>query len=256
MIHEARMVVEAGNFPKYEHVLVDEIQDFGLEALRLVKALSPGDSAAPNPLFVVGDGHQRIYKSSIPLSRAGIDVRGRSRRLQINYRTTEQIRGFAQQLLEGVDVDDLDGSAVITAGDRSMFKGREPEVHRFSTADEEARAMADWVKQLIDSGAYQSHEICVSPATQRIRASLKTTGLQQLELQSTDSDPADSEKGVRLGTMQRIKGLEFKAVALGLFNDAGIATEGNPLQERRRRSLHYVAATRARERLLVCVRDS
>jgi superfamily I DNA/RNA helicase len=91
-------------------VLVDELQDFGLEALRLIRALSPIEEGLGNPLCVVGDGHQRIYnRVPIPLSRAGIDVRGRSRRLKINYRTSEQIRQWAQGLLEGVEVDDLDG---------------------------------------------------------------------------------------------------------------------------------------------------
>lgn len=256
MIHEARLVVERGTFPKYEHVLVDEIQDFGLEALRLVKALSPAEPDAPNSLFVAGDGHQRIYKSSIPLSRAGIDVRGRSRRLKINYRTTEQIRGFAQQLIDGVDVDDLDGSAAITIGDRSMFKGPQPEVRRFNTADEEAQAIAEWVKQLVTDGGFQPHEICVAPWSQRIRAALNACGLESLELQSSDRDPEDSEKGVRLATMHRIKGLEFKAVALALFSEEAAAPDENPLHSRRRRCLHYVAATRAQRRLLVCARET
>jgi superfamily I DNA/RNA helicase len=81
VVHQARLAVEQGQFPKYRYVLVDELQDFGLEALRLIRALSPVEEGLSNPLCVVGDGHQRIYnRVPIPLSRAGIDVRGRSRR--------------------------------------------------------------------------------------------------------------------------------------------------------------------------------
>jgi len=90
VVHQVRLVVEQGKFPKYRYVLVDELQDFGLESLRLIAAISPIDEKLPNPLCVVGDGHQRLYGNApIALSRAGIDVRGRSPRLKINYRTSE-----------------------------------------------------------------------------------------------------------------------------------------------------------------------
>ena len=101
-IHEARLAAEMGKFPHYAHVLVDEVQDFSLEALRLIRAISPIGEGHCDPLCVVGDGHQRIYRTKVPLSRAGIDIRGRSRRLKINYRTSEQIRKFAQGILKGV----------------------------------------------------------------------------------------------------------------------------------------------------------
>ena len=78
-IHQARLAVEQGNFTRYNHVLVDEVQDLSLEALRLVRAMSPIDGHTSDPLCTVGDGHQRIYRSKIPLSRAGIEIRGRSR---------------------------------------------------------------------------------------------------------------------------------------------------------------------------------
>jgi superfamily I DNA/RNA helicase len=107
-------------------VLVDEVQDFSLEALRLIRVLSPLDDGTRDPLCLVGDGHQRIYRLKIPLSRAGIDVRGRSRRLKINYRTSEQIRTYAQGILQGLDIDDLEGGTISIAGDHSVFKGPEP----------------------------------------------------------------------------------------------------------------------------------
>ncbi len=112
-IHQARLALDQGNFQKYRHVLVDEIQDFSLEALRLIKALSPIDEGRRDPLCTAGDGHQRIYRTKIPLSRAGINIRGRSRRLKINYRTSEQIRKFAQGILKGVEIDDLDGGMAV-----------------------------------------------------------------------------------------------------------------------------------------------
>lgn len=251
LIHEARLALEKGDFPRYEHVLVDEIQDFGIEALRLIRMLSPIRPGAKNPLTVVGDGHQRIYKSTIPLSRAGIEVRGRSRRLKINYRTTEQIRTCAQRMLEGIEVDDLDGEQATTLGDQSVVKGPEPIIKRCAGPDEEAKAVTEWVKDLLKEG-YASHEICLAPVKPHLRSALSSAGIPTLELQPNASDPESSETGVRLGTLYRIKGLEFKAVALGLTGEQTPSSVENLLRMKRQHCLHYVAATRARERLLIC----
>src|SRR5208282_2888864 len=134
---------------RYRHVLVDELQDFGLEGLRLIAALSRTEADAANPLCVVGDRHQRIIRhSKIPLSRAGINVVGRLRRLKINYRTSEQIRRWAHSLLRGMDIDDLDGGHADTTGDRSVFKGPEPKAIKVATPEEASSTIASWVKDL------------------------------------------------------------------------------------------------------------
>jgi superfamily I DNA/RNA helicase/mRNA-degrading endonuclease RelE of RelBE toxin-antitoxin system len=250
LIHEARLALDKGDFPHYEHVLVDEIQDFGVEALRLIRMLSPSTEGAMNPLTVVGDGHQRIYKSNIPLSRAGIEVRGRSRRLKINYRTTEQIRTCAQKMLEGVEVDDLDGDSASTVGDQSLVQGPQPTFVKCSGQDEEAIAVVKWVQALLAEN-YATHEICIAPGKPAIRSALAAANIPTLELQANASDPESSEAGVRLGTLYRIKGLEFKAVALCLTGESTLSNEANSLAAKRQRCLHYVAATRARERLLI-----
>ena len=90
----------------YAAVIVDEGQDMGAQAYRLLRAVVP---AGPNDLFVVGDGHQRIYgRNKVVLGRCGIDVRGRSRKLRLNYRTTEETRRWAVRLLAGRAIDDLE----------------------------------------------------------------------------------------------------------------------------------------------------
>ena len=131
---------------QYAHVLVDEVQDFSLEALRLIRAVSPIDAGTPDPLCTVGDGHQRIYRMKIPMSRAGIDIRGRSRRLKVNYRTSEQIRKFAQRIVEGLEIDDLDGGLTTTVGDHSVFAGPEPMVEHCKDEKAEADAIVAWVQ--------------------------------------------------------------------------------------------------------------
>ena len=243
VVHQARLAVELGQFPKYRYVLVDELQDFGLEALRLIRALSPIEEGLGNPLCVVGDGHQRIYnRVPIPLSRAGIDVRGRSRRLKINYRTSEQIRQWAQGLLEGVEVDDLDGGLADTTGDRSVFRGPDPQVVSCGSMAESGQAVVAWIKGLLDAGL-GTHEVCVAPTESEVVSALESAGIPTLEPKPRQKDPGQEEPGVRYGTKKRIKGLEFKAVAL--------IHEGSEKDDSADRFANYVAATRAREHLLV-----
>jgi superfamily I DNA/RNA helicase len=249
-IHQARLSVDQGNFTKYSHVLVDEVQDFSLEALRLILAISPQDPEAPDPLCTVGDGHQRIYRTKVPMSRAGIDIRGRSRRLKINYRTSEQIRQFAQGILQGLQIDDLDGGIATTLGDHSVFKGPSPKIIPCKNEKEEAESIVAWVQMLMKEHGLATHEICITPRKPKVVTALSAANIGTFELQPREEDPGADEAGVRLGTMKRIKGLEFRAVAMacGRSDDPMNHLDQADTRDRCER---YVAATRAREHLLV-----
>lgn len=251
-IHQARLAAEQGRFTPFTHVLVDEVQDFGLEALRLIRAMSPLDGGSSDPLCVVGDGHQRIYRARVPLSRAGIDIRGRSRRLKVNYRTSEEIRRYAQSILHGVEIDDLNDGTVSTQADHSVLQGHPPKIVRCVDAADEERAIVSWIHSLLQSGVAK-HEICVtSPPNQqsRLTTALSTTGIAIFELKANKPDPGEDEDAVRIGTIKRIKGLEFRAVVLACASadDPLNHLDQAPLNDRCQR---YVAATRAREFLLV-----
>ena len=261
-IHQARLAAEQGRFDRYVHVLVDEVQDFSLEAMRLVAALAPlTEEDATDPLCVAGDGHQRIYRTKVPLSRAGIHIRGRrSCRLKINYRTTEENRLYAQGMLEGADVDDLDGGTEITVADRSLMKGAEPEVETCTSRSDEYAEICAWIKGLTSDSesGFATHEVCV--ATEKyatltgLGKALEAEGIQVRQLRPREKDPGQGESGVRLATMHRIKGLEFRAVALACADRAD-AMNDLASADAFSRSLRYVAATRARERLLITLMD-
>ena len=248
LIHQARLVAEKGKFPGYRYVLVDETQDFGLEALRLIAAISPIKEGLRNPLCVVGDGHQRIYTTvPVPMARAGIDVRGRSRRLKINYRTSEEIRDWAHGVLQGMTIDDLDGEDVLTQGDRSVFHGPKPRLVKCASDDQMAEAAVTWVQGLIESGEIATHEICLTPPNSKVINALESNGLGTVELKARQADPGQEEGGIRFGTKKRIKGLEFKALAILDFGDS---------EDLLARFENYVAATRARQQLLVVTRGA
>ena len=249
-IHQARLAVEQGNFQKYRHVLVDEAQDFSLEALRLIRALSPVDENQSDPLCTAGDGHQRIYRIKIPMSRAGINIRGRSKRLKKNYRTSEQIRQYAQAILEGLDIDDLDGGQASIVGDHSAFNGPSPIIEYCKDAKAESEAVVAWIKTLMNDHRLASHEICVTPYKPDVVTALTDAEIPILRLKPREVDPGSNEAGIRMGTIKRIKGLEFRAVALVCANST------DPMNDLKNveaifRCERYVAATRAREHLLV-----
>jgi len=240
--------------------VVDEAQDMGPQALTLIRQLIP---AQADDLFIVGDGHQRIYRRKTTMGQCGIKIVGRSRKLRINYRTTEETRRFATAVLEGVSVDDLDGGIDGTNDYRSLLHGREPQVRGFDNRDEELRWVVDQIKKLIDDGA-ETQDICVVSRTRRIRdqagEAIGGAGLATCTLEHQQSDNRAVE-GVRLATMHRVKGLEFHFVFITCANDGIIplkqAMSGteDPVEARQsdlnERALLHVSATRAVKQLFV-----
>jgi mRNA-degrading endonuclease RelE of RelBE toxin-antitoxin system len=240
----------------YRHVLVDEAQDLGFAGLRFVRALV---APAPDDLFLVGDGGQSIYTAPFSWLSAGVDVRGRSGKLKVNYRTSHQIRKFADHLLPGAVIDG-DGDAE----DRnavSMFEGPDPEFRACPDEETEIAAVADWLARLIAEG-YQPSEIGIfvrsSSLFSRARKAIAKAGLSGRELTDAEST---LEGSVSFGTMHRAKGLEFRAVAvMGCDHDRlphheALSAAADDVEMsaaiERERHLFYVACTRARDRLSV-----
>ena len=234
---------------RYAHVLADEIQDMALEGLRFVRAA--WNSQLPHgSLTLAGDGHQRLYLGGVPLVRAGIEARGRrSRRLRINYRTTEEIRTFAHGLMEGMEIDDLNGGPAGVFGDLSMLHGPVPQQLMCADPREEAANVLSCVRGLLSDG-FADSSICVTaltPTYGRILKGLEDAGIVVLELQAaTEDNPR--QPGVRIGTVARIKGLEFRAVILSCVVDRH-PIDDLEKADRLDRCAIYVACTRARERL-------
>ncbi|MCO6442182.1 MAG: UvrD-helicase domain-containing protein [Nitrococcus mobilis] len=248
------MLAEGAVARPYRAAIVDEAQDFGMEALKLIRALVPDGK---NNLMIVGDGHQRIYGRKASLSQCGIDIRGRGRKLRINYRTTEQIRRLATAVLEGVDVDDLDNGNDPVKGYRSLIQGQPPVIKGFDTELEESSWVVGEIESLLAEGM-RSQDICVVGRTiTQLKAVSSALQQRGLETHGISRDSADNTHigGVRLANMHRIKGLEFKAVFLVGVRDGVVPlalsmthTE-DPIEKRARdlneRALLHVAGTRA-----------
>lgn len=238
-------------------VLVDEAQDMGVPEIRLFASLGRG---RPDGLFFAGDLGQRIFQAPFSWMSLGVDVRGRSHSLKVNYRTSHQIRASADRLLPRA-IADVDGIEEERGRTVSVFNGPPPVVEVFDNARDETGHVAGWILELIEDGL-EPQEIGIFVRSERqlsrARQAAKATGLQWIEL-SERIEAADGR--LVIGTMHLAKGLEFRAVAVIACDDEVI-----PLQERietvadesdleevytTERHLLYVACTRAREHLLV-----
>ena len=109
--------------PPFEFAVIDEAQDVSVAQLRFLAALG---AERPNGLFFAGDLGQRIFQQPFSWKALGVDIRGRSRTLHINYRTSHQIRMQADRLL-GPEVSDVDGNTEERRGTVSVFNGPVPD---------------------------------------------------------------------------------------------------------------------------------
>ncbi|MBC7926402.1 MAG: UvrD-helicase domain-containing protein [Bryobacteraceae bacterium] len=252
----AAAILKARNTP-FEHAVVDEAQDISIAHLRFLAALGGN---RPNALFFTGDLGQRIFQQPFSWKVLGVDTRGRSTTLRVNYRTSHQIRQQADRLL-GPEVTDVDDNSTIRNDTVSVFNGPPPVLQILPNQGDEIKAVSDWISGQTKAGVVP-HEIGVfvrSPAQlDRARAAVKEAALSFKVL---DEHVATASGHVSISTMHLAKGLEFRAVAVMACDDEVI-----PLQERiatvgedsdlqevydTERHLLYVACTRARDHLLI-----
>jgi len=241
----------------FTHVIVDEAQDLHPAQWRLLRALVP---SGPNDLFIVGDANQRIYDHRVSLSSLGIETRGRSRRLKINYRTSQQILTWALRILSGEELDDLDGDVERQVGYRSALDGPKPTLQQFTTGAEEAEFVVAQIEEWLEEGVAPS-SIGVTARTRSllppVRDRLGAAGISWTDI---SSEPRPSQ--VQTGTMHSCKGMEFaRLVVTGVNSDsvplpfavtpADMDPHQHELDLLRERCLLYVACTRARDELVV-----
>lgn len=255
------LLQEAGTSARYTSIVVDEAQDLDVASFKLLRALV-GDQH-DNDLFIVGDTHQRIYGKPVVLSRCGIEIRGRSRKLRINYRTTEETRAWATAVLHGLDFDDLDGGSDSTSDYRSLLHGDQPLIKGFVDPAEEQRFLADTLRQLQqEQGSLAA--TCVTARTnsgvEKLNTALQREGFTTRVINKDESDDP-SDPALRLATMHRVKGLEFDQMFIPGLDHSQLPLRyeldqrpdqiSKELFEQQERSLLHVAATRAKKRVVV-----
>ncbi|RCG32738.1 DNA helicase [Sphaerisporangium album] len=243
--------------PRYRHVVVDEAQDLSAAHWKMLRAMVP---EGPNDIFLAGDTHQRLYGNYVSLGTLGINIRGRSSRLTLSYRTTHEILGAALGVLGQEEWDDLDDGRDDLSGYRSVLHGMRPTLRPAPTWEAELDAIVDQVREW-DDVAPAAIAICVP---ERAMVSEVENRLGKAGIFATSIGPEGPKlyDAVHVGTMHRFKGLEYQrmiiaGVAEGLVPSHRVMQyeRGDALRFRRElqqaRSLLFVACTRARDSLVI-----
>ena len=256
-MYECKTLLQKSNIrTRYKHIIVDEAQDLSDNAFRLIRALAGIEHE--NDIFIVGDAHQRIYKNRAVLSRCGINIRGRSSTLKINYRTTEEIRKYAFALLNGISFDDLDEDFDLGDKCQSLTHGMIPTIKSFKTAENELDYIVTEIRKLVDSGVPMNN-ICLVGRTHKVIedyiANLTARGIRSYEIRQNKLDDHNYD-GIRIATMHRVKGLEFRYVFVASVNNRIVPLSSaidhtDAVSEREtltaEKCLLYVALTRAQK---------
>ncbi|MEV0402981.1 DEAD/DEAH box helicase [Actinoallomurus sp. NPDC050550] len=245
--------------PRYDHVVVDEAQDLHPAQWRVLRGMV---AEGPDDLFIAGDPHQRIYDTRVSLRALDIKVIGRSSRLRINYRSTQEILTWSSAIMTGERVDDLDGGSDTLAGYRSALHGGRPTVSSASIQAAEIDALITKIRSWLKDGVEPS-EIAVATRFHQLgsRAKERLEG-EGIPVVALKDGPDASAEGVRIATMHAMKGLEFRCVAAIGVNDRAFPFDAavTPVDVDRmqhevdmlaERSLLFVACTRARDDLYV-----
>jgi superfamily I DNA/RNA helicase len=252
----ASALVNAGR-ARFDVSVIDEAQDLSIPQLRCLAAM---DSKWADAFFFTGDLGQPIVQQPFFWNALGVDVRGHAFTVKMNYCTSYQIRSHADRLLEA-ELSDVDRVAEKRRGTISTFNGYSPEISVCESAEAEAAAASEWLREQLSEGI-RPHEIglfiCSGGQVDRARAAAERPGLPFKVLE----EHGEAVGGcASIGTMYLAKGLEFRLVAVMACDDEVVplqeriesvgddadladvyATEGYPL---------YVARTRARDHLLV-----
>jgi hypothetical protein len=239
----------SGRDAVFTHVVVDEAQDLSVAQVRFLAA-SAGTRS--DGVFLAGDIGQRIFRMPFSWAKLGLDVRGRSHSLKVNYRTSHQIRVVADKLLPE-SISDIDGIEEGRLGTVSVFDGPTPQVLLFETEEQEREGVLDWLRACAHDG------IDLREVGLLIRSEGQQERAQKLAMEFNRS--GEDEKSLSIVTMHEAKGLEFRAVGVMACDEdvipdtkrlasVGDIAEMESVYETERHLL-YVACTRARDRLLV-----
>jgi mRNA-degrading endonuclease RelE of RelBE toxin-antitoxin system len=252
--HAARLEQQlaATREPRYRHIVVDEAQDLSSAHWMLLRAMvGPG----PNDLFLAGDTHQRIYENYVSLGSLGIQIRGRSSRLTLTYRSTHEILTAATRILGTESWDDMDDGTDTLDGYRSVLRGPQPEFRAYASWQEELDGILRQVQEWTNGDTSIAVSVPTKKQVDQVESYLSAHGVPAGSIGPEGPRLPD---GVHVGTLQRFKGLEYQRMILAGITDAAVpgqSSAADPTRQQRElmraRSLLFVAATRARDALMI-----
>ena len=209
--------------PPFDYVVIDEAQDVSVAQLRFLAAIAGG---RPNGLFFAGDLGQRIFQQPFSWKELGVDIRGRSQTLRINYRTSHQIRTQADRLLDP-EISDVDGNLEERKGTVSVFNGPKPTVQVLEDEESESIAVNEWLTARISEGLDPTEFGVFVRSMDQIDRAVAAVRQSVIPYAVLGEDMNAQEGRLTIGTMHLAKGLEFRAVVVMACDSESI-----PLQSR------------------------
>ena len=241
---------------RYQSVIVDEAQDLTCAMVELLHLLV-GDRQ--DGLTLIGDGQQTIYPGGYTLSELGISLSGRGVVLDVNHRNTAEILAFANDVVAGDEYNDIEGSSQQRDDVGAVSRtGPPPTLSLHSSWTAHDQALVERVHEVTRGVGTSYGDVAVLAARHKevdaAAQALRAAGIPVLGLDHYDGRSVDA---VKVGTVKRAKGLEFKQVLLARVPPELLSSGPAPTSEsdRERRDLDrrelYVAMTRARDGLWV-----
>ena len=241
----------------YSAIVIDEAQDLTCAMIRMLHAIV-GDR--PDGLNLIGDGQQTIYPGGFTLAEANVSIAGRGVIMTKNYRNTSEIVDFAASLVVGDEFLDIEGSNSL--GDthaQIMRHGAEPSINRFTSRALHDASVVQHVRHLLETGTRPGDIGVLTTnnwAARDMSRALADARIRSINLHDYKGKSNDL---VKVGTIKRAKGLEFKQVLVVRTASHLLAAVSGEIdtsvvekRELDRREL-YVAMTRARDGLWVGV---
>jgi hypothetical protein len=240
----------------YSAVIVDEAQDLSCSMIRMLHQLVGNE---PDGLTLIGDGRQTVYPGGYTLAEVGISLAGRGVVMTTNYRNTAEILDLASTMVAGDDVTDIEGPDHADDAPLVARTGAAPVVKSFTSGKSHDADLVARIQQVTREVATDLGDVAVL-VLDRYALAPVSLALSAARIATVDLDSYDGSivNAVKVGTIKRAKGLEFKQVLLAgvketLLNGA-TPTDAASLEryELQRREL-YVGMTRARDGLWVGV---
>ena len=241
----------------YDFAVIDEAQDISVPQLRLLASLL---SVKSNGLFFAGDLGQRIFQQPFSWAALGVDIRGRSKTLKINYRTSQEIRRQSDRLLDS-KFTDVDGVSEDRTGTISVFSGPSPIVIRPVDSTDECSQVAKWLRDQLENGVSEQEMCIIVRSDKELPRAIDAVSRAGCKSRKLDDASSKAQNAITVATMHLSKGLEYRAVVVMACDDEVIPLQSRiesvgddaDLQEvyATERQLLYVACTRARDFLLV-----
>jgi hypothetical protein len=257
LVNQVIKAVDDGHIPtgQYGALMIDEGHDFEAEWLRLIVQMVDPETSS---LLLLYDDAQSIYRKNesldFSLSSVGVQARGRTTILRVNYRNTDEILNYAYRFAEHylVPADSDEDHIPLIEPQSAGRHGYKPYMKQLSSFREEANYIAGNLKRLHQEGM-QWLDMCIVYRSrwmgEELHRALQAMGMpaQWLDSRYDKKSFRPGEDSVKLMTMHSSKGLEFPLVAI-----PGIGyMPGKQHDLAAEAKLLYVAMTRSTEKLLL-----